>query len=97
MALKRADGVVEDKIMSYSTLGRKASRKNLAKVQRYLDELTDTLDVKQTSGVSAVGILLVIYGAFSLLFAVILGAFDDKEDPKARPKRPPAHKPHHRQ
>ena len=43
------------------------------------------LDIRESWGVSAVGILLIIYGAFSLIFCLILGQFS--EPPPPRPRR----------
>ena len=45
---------------------------------------TTALDVKESSGVSAVGILLIIYGAFSLIFCLILGQFKEPPPPRKR-------------
>mmetsp|Transcript_11419 Transcript_11419/g.35170 ORF Transcript_11419/g.35170 Transcript_11419/m.35170 type:complete len:214 (-) Transcript_11419:63-704(-) len=72
-------------VMSYGTLGRGRARERVDEVAEYTARRRATaLDVRESSGVSAVGILLIIYGAFSLIFCLILGQFSEPPPPRKR-------------
>ena len=72
-------------VMSYGTIGRGKARERVDEVGEYATKKRSTaLDVKESSGVSAVGILLIIYGAFSLIFCLILGQFAEPPPPRKR-------------
>ena len=72
-------------VMSYGTLGRGRARERTDEVAEYTARRRATaLDVRESSGVSAVGILLIIYGAFSLIFCLILGQFSEPPPPRKR-------------
>ena len=79
------DGNEAKHVMSYGTLGRRRARERVDEINEYATKRRSTkLDVKETSGVSAVGILLIIYGAFSLIFCLILGQFAEPPPPRKR-------------
>mmetsp|Transcript_21060 Transcript_21060/g.62861 ORF Transcript_21060/g.62861 Transcript_21060/m.62861 type:complete len:214 (+) Transcript_21060:260-901(+) len=72
-------------VMSYGTLGRGRARERVDEIAEYTTKRRSTaLDVRESSGVSAVGILLIIYGAFSLIFCLILGQFKEPPPPRKR-------------
>lgn len=79
------DGNEAKHVMSYGDLGKRRARERFDEVAEYVVKRRSTaLDVKETSGVSAVGILLIIYGAFSLIFCLILGQFAEPPPPRKR-------------
>ncbi|KAJ1454746.1 hypothetical protein M885DRAFT_521353 [Pelagophyceae sp. CCMP2097] len=102
VTVRDVSGKESTHIMSFGTLGRKVAKKKydlavayIADVKAPRDGAAPTLDLRQSSGVSAVGILLIIYGCFSLLFCVILGQFSESPPP-SRPapgRRPPPRRP----
>ena len=79
------DGREARHVMSYGSVGRSDAKQRVSEIQEYVTN-TDVsgLDVYESSGVSAVGILLVIYGAFSLIFCLILGQFSEPPPPRKR-------------
>ena len=71
--------------MSYGSVGRSDAKQRVSEIQEYVtNHDVGGLDVYESSGVSAVGILLVIYGAFSLIFCLILGQFSEPPPPRKR-------------
>jgi hypothetical protein len=79
------DGREARHVMSYGSVGRSDARQRVSEVQEYVTRGEEgPLDVYESSGVSAVGILLVIYGAFSLIFCLILGQFAEPPPPRKR-------------
>ena len=79
------DGREARHVMSYGSVGRSDARQRVSEVQEYVTNGdVSGLDVYESSGVSAVGILLVIYGAFSLIFCLILGQFSEPPPPRKR-------------
>ena len=79
------DGREARHVMSYGSVGRSDAKQRVSEIQEYVTNIdVQSLDVYESSGVSAVGILLVIYGAFSLIFCLILGQFSEPPPRKRR-------------
>ena len=79
------DGREARHVMSYGSVGRSDAKQRVSEIQEYVtNNDVSGLDVYESSGVSAVGILLVIYGAFSLIFCLILGQFSEPPPPRKR-------------
>jgi len=90
-----ANDKVHKFVMSYGSIGRSTSKEEVDKVMAYVKGTDETLESLQSSGVSAVGILLVIYGGFSLLFSLILGQFSEPPEPRKRLAPPKRSQPRH--
>ena len=86
LVVRLDDGGDEAKhVMSYGTLGRGRARERVDQIGEYTTKRRSTaLDIRESSGVSAVGILLIIYGCFSLIFCLILGQFAEPPPPRKR-------------
>lgn len=70
--------------MSVTSLRRSRPRVAVRRVTEFLDEETSQLDLTESSGFDWRGLLLIIFGVLSLLFAALLGQFSD---PKPKPKK----------
>ena len=70
--------------MSYASLGRKRPRRRQNEVDSYIRRRRDAVSVEESSGVSATGVLEVIFGTFLLIFCALIGQFADPEERPAR-------------
>lgn len=82
------DGWIEEDILIADfNVGRKKARKQAAKITSYIRGEIAQVEVIESRGWSASGIILVLLGSLAVIFVVILGDFTGKKDKKIRKQR----------
>ena len=82
------DGWTEEEILIADfNIGRKKARKQAGKITSYIRGEVSQVEVIESRGWSASGIILVLIGSLAVIFVVVLGDFTGKKDKKIRKQR----------
>lgn len=71
--------------MALESLGRKRPNSMVARINRYIEDHDNhELEVEESHGFDAKGVLFIVLGLCSLMFCALIGEFSDPKPSRAR-------------